>query len=86
MRDFFLNKLSPVIKITHLRGNLSTITDIVLSFYAAIGVRSCFFFLRNIHFFLRLCSLTVRDDSCWSRRGQRALSFFAMVSNAIDTL
>ena len=60
--------------INPLPGNLSTITDIVLFFlYTAIDVRSCLS-SRNIHFFLRLCSLTIHDILLIAR-GQRAVFF-----------
>ena len=42
-----------------------------------------FFCLRNVPFLLLLCSLTLHD-TLLTTRGRRA--FFAMVSNAFDTL
>ena len=59
-------------EMSSLRSNLSTITDIVFFCGTAIDVRS--FFSRNIHFFLRLCSLTIHV-SLLIARGQRAFFF-----------
>ena len=77
--------------INSLRGNLSTISDIVFSCGTVIDVRSCFvFFFTQRPFQTSVVFLTIHDTMLSARGTLFCFClmrfFFAMASNAVDTM